>query len=150
VERKLNEFGETVWVPRERAASAHQVEVVREPEARGPSVNPHQMAARGFGQSFGLHPAVSFFTVAVDVMVQAAVVGSDGLLLPLSIVSGVVVAVVTYRAQQHWYGDDKESAAIKAAIVGLLTAIPSPLPYMLFVPAGVVGWFHRLRAKKGK
>jgi hypothetical protein len=119
-------------------------------ESPRPAASPHQMAAKGFGQQFGLHPAVSFFAVAVDVMVQAAVVGSGGLLIPLSVITGIILTVVTYRAQQHWYGDDKESAAIKAAIVGLLTAIPSPLPYALFIPAGLVGWFHRLREKKGR
>ena len=123
---------------------------VREAQAPQPGPNPHQMAARGFGQSFGLHPAISLFTVAVDVMLHSADVLSAGLLLPLSVMGGVVLAAVTYRAQQKWYGDDRESAGIKAVIVGLLTAIPSPLPYALFLPAGLVGWFHRLReGRKG-
>jgi hypothetical protein len=29
-----------------------------------------------------------------------------------------------------------------------LTAIPSPLPYVLFIPAGVVGWLHNLRRRQ--
>jgi hypothetical protein len=107
----------------------------------GPS--PHQVAARGFAQTFGLHPAVAFVTIAVDLMVQAAVVGSGGLLIPLSAATGVVLAIITFMAQRKWYTDDNESAFIKSLIVGLLTAIPSPLPYMLFVPAGVVGFFRR-------
>lgn len=124
---------------------------VREPQTGEPAANPHQMAARGFGQSFGLHPAMALFTVAVDVMLHSADVLSGGLLVPLSVIGGVILAAVTYRAQQKWYGDDKESSGIKAVIVGLLTAIPSPLPYALFLPAGLVGWFHRLReGRKGR
>ena len=123
---------------------------VQEPQTREPAANPQQLAARGFGQSFGLHPAMALFTVAVDVMLHSADVLSGGLLVPLSVIGGGVLAAVTYRAQQKWYGDDKESAGIKAVIVGLLTAIPSPLPYALFLPAGLVGWFHRLReGRKG-
>ena len=49
--------------------------------------------------------------------------------------------------QMHWYGDDKESAKIKAVILGLLTAIPTALPALLYVPSGVLGVFHNLRGK---
>jgi hypothetical protein len=131
---KLDEYGERVWVP--------------ESEAPEPAVNPHQMAAKGFGQSFGLHPVVAVATVAVDMMLQSATIISGGLLIPFSIAAAVALAVITYRAQKKFYGDDGEAAGIKAAIVGLLTAIPSPLPYALFIPAGVVGWWHRRRERK--
>jgi hypothetical protein len=82
-------------------------------------------------------------TIGTDVMVQAAVVGSAGLLLPLSVVCGVVIAIIAYLIQRKFGGDDNDAALIKALIVGFLTAIPSPLPYVLFVPAGLVGFFRR-------
>ena len=110
-----------------------------------PRFNPHQVAARGFAQSFGLHPAVAFVTVAADLMLHAADVVSAGLLIPLSAAAGVVLAIIAFLAQRKWYSDDDQSAFIKALIVGLLTAIPSPLPYVLFVPAGIVGLFRRRR-----
>ena len=40
-----------------------------------------------------------------------------------------------------------KSAAIKAMILGLLTAIPTPLPAILSLPSGIVGLIHNLRKK---
>ena len=106
-------------------------------------INPHQVAARGFAQTFGLHPAMAFLTVATDLMLHGADIVSAGLLIPISILGGGVLGYITYKSQMKFYGDDDESAKIKALIVAFLTAIPSPLPYMLFIPAGIVGFFRR-------
>ena len=111
-------------------------------------MSPHHMATRGFTQLFGLHPTMAAATVITDVMLHAGVIITGGLLIPFSILAGVVLAFVTYRAQQQWYEDDSESALIKALLVGLLTAIPSPLPYMFFIPAGIVGLLNN--ARKGR
>jgi hypothetical protein len=115
------------------------------PPAR--AVNPHQLAAGGLGRAFGLHPGVAVLTVAVDMMLHAADVVSGGLLIPFSFGGGVVLGIITFLAQREWYGDTEASAKIKALVVAVLTAIPSPLPYVLFVPAGVVGFFHSLRRR---
>jgi len=37
-----------------------------------PDANHHQVAARGFGQTFGLHPAIAALAVTVDLMLHAA------------------------------------------------------------------------------
>lgn len=105
--------------------------------------NPHQVAARGFAQTFGLHPAMAFVTVAADLMLHAADVVSAGLLIPFSAAAALVLATIAFLAQRKWFSDDQESALIKSLIIGLLTAIPSPLPYVLFVPAGIVGFFRK-------
>jgi hypothetical protein len=57
----------------------------------------------------------------------------------------LVLGFVTYRAQMKWYGDDRESALIKSVAVGLLTAIPTPLPAIVYVPSGILGLFHAAR-----
>ena len=114
--------------------------------------NPFQPRAsaqpRKFGQIFGLDPRVAFLTLIVDVMLNAADLASMGLLLPVSIGAGIVLGYVAYKAQMNWYGDDSESAKIKGLILGLLTAIPTPLPELLYIPAGVLGWFHGWRRKE--
>ena len=99
-------------------------------------------SSRRFGQIFGLDPRVAFLTLIVDLMLNAGDVATMGLLLPVSIAAGVVLGYVAYRAQINWYGDDKESARIKAIVLGLLTAIPTPLPELLYIPAGLVGLLH--------
>lgn len=111
------------------------------------SASPHQLAARGFAQTIGLTPGMAVVTVAADLMLHSADVISAGLLIPFSILCGGILGYITYKAQMKFYGDDDETAKIKCWIVALLTAIPSPLPYVLFVPAGVVGWFHNLRRR---
>jgi hypothetical protein len=99
-------------------------------------------ASRRFGQIFGLDPRVAFLTLIVDLMLNAGDVASMGLLLPVSVAAAVVLGYIAYRAQLNWYGDDKESARIKAIVLGLLTAIPTPLPELLYIPAGLVGILH--------
>ncbi|HUB79492.1 MAG TPA: hypothetical protein VMB03_11870 [Bryobacteraceae bacterium] len=96
---------------------------------------------------FGLDPRIAFLTLVVDIMLNAADTVTAGLLLPVSVAAGIVLGYITYRAQIHWYGDDKESARIKAIIVGLLTAIPTPLPELLYIPAGLVGLWQGFRKK---
>jgi hypothetical protein len=106
-------------------------------------------AQRRFGQVFGLDPRVAFLTLIVDMMLNAGDLATMGLLLPVSIGAGIVLGIIVYRAQINWYGDDRESARIKALVLGLLTAIPTPLPELLYIPAGLLGLFHVWRRKAG-
>jgi hypothetical protein len=116
--------------------------------------NPHHVAARGFAQIFGLHPAVAVLTIAVDLMLF----GKDGLMvllagptagvslglaLAISCFAGVILGIIAYMGQRKWFGDDKESAIIKAAILAFLTAIPTSIPSLLFASFGLIGFFRR-------
>jgi hypothetical protein len=103
-----------------------------------------------FGQLFGLDPRVAILTLIVDMMLNAGELASMGLLVPFSAAAGVVLGYIVYRAQINWYGDDKESARIKAIILGLLTAIPTPIPEILYVPAGILGLFHRFWRRESR
>jgi hypothetical protein len=112
-----------------------------------PPYHPHASHGR-FGQHFGLDPRITLLTIAVDSMLfggQLVTLGSTAL---LSIPAGIVLGFITYRAQRHWYRDDRESAMIKALIVGLLTAIPTSLPGFLTIPSGIVGLAHLISGKR--
>jgi hypothetical protein len=102
-------------------------------------------SSRGFGQLFGLDPRIAFLTFVVDLMLFGGTVLTFGLLIPIAIAAGVVLGFITYRAQLKWYGDDHESALIKGVIIGLLTAIPTPLPAIVYLPSGVLGLIHTAR-----
>ena len=102
---------------------------------------------KGFSQNFGLDPRIAGLMLIVDLMLNAGDVVSMGLLVPFSVAAGVVLGYITYKAQMNWYGDDKESAKIKAIVVALLTAIPTPLPAILYVPAGILGILRNARRK---
>ena len=118
------------------------------------SLHPHHVAAGGFTQMFGLHPATAMLTVIANAMIfgGAGVAGliavpSGGsslvVLTVISTVCGGILGIITYMAQKKWYDDDHESALIKSLIVAFLTAIPVGLPGFLALPAGIVGLFHR-------
>jgi hypothetical protein len=95
-----------------------------------------------------LDPRVAFLTVVVDAMLFGGDVATAGAGALLSVPVGVVLGVITYKAQRRWYGDDRESAFIKGLVVGLLTAIPTSLPGLLTIPSGLIGLAHMLRRKK--
>jgi ABC-type xylose transport system permease subunit len=91
---------------------------------------------------------VAFLTVVVDAMLFGGDVATMGAGALLSLPAGLVLGVITYKAQRHWYGDDRESALIKGLVVGLLTAIPTSLPGLLTIPSGLIGLAQMLRRKK--
>lgn len=138
--RKTVEEADAYRVPFE----LHEEAAAAPPRVRfAENINPHHIAARGFAQLFGLVPGIAVLLVIVDLMLHGAAVMTAGLLIPFSLLGGIVLGYVTYKLQKAAYGDDDEIAKAKAIIVALLTAIPSPLPYALFIPAGIIGWLRR-------
>jgi hypothetical protein len=98
-------------------------------------------------QLFGLDPRIAFLMFIVDMMLFGGEVLTFGLLIPVAMAAGAVLGFITYRAQRRWYGDDHDAALIKGAIVGLLTAIPTPLPAVVYVPSGVLELIHMARSR---
>lgn len=107
--------------------------------------------SKAFDQVFGIDPRIAFLAFIVDLMLFGAAAETAGLalpvLIPLAIVAGVVLGRIAYKAQVKWYGDDHDSAVIKAGIVGLLTAIPVGIPAVVWVPSGLLGLLHNARKK---
>ena len=108
-------------------------------------------AAKSFDQIFGIDPRIAFLAFVVDLMLFGTAAATMGItlpvLIPVAIAAGVVLGRITYKAQMKWYGDDHDSAAIKAGIVGLLTAIPVGIPAIVWVPSGLLGMLHNARKK---
>lgn len=120
------------------------------------SPNPHQAVAHGFGGVFGLHPGVAFFVIAANLMLFGGdgllgliVVGTGGIgavpALLLSVAAGAAVGYVAYLGQMKFAGDDHESAKIRGMITGILTAIPTRLPGVLFGAFALLGMLRRKR-----
>jgi len=113
-----------------------------------PQANP---VSKTFDQIFGIDPRIAFLAFVVDLMLFGTEAATMGLalpvLIPLAIAAGVVLGRITYKAQLKWYGDDHDSAMIKAGIVGLLTAIPVGIPAIVWVPSGLLGLLHNARKK---
>jgi hypothetical protein len=85
---------------------------------------------------------VAFLTIIVDLMMNFGTAATLGALWVATIPVGLVLGTIAFLAQKKWYGDDNESAIIKALIVALLTAIPAPISPVL-IPSGIAGLFRR-------
>ena len=108
----------------------------------------HHAAARSLVQMFSLYPLLAFFIILMDAMVSAVDVATLGISAPvLWLISSLFSGVVVFMGQKKWGGDDRESALIKALIVGGLVALPTPFPAFLTVPSAVVGVVQTLRRK---
>lgn len=116
------------------------------PQAQETQIS-QQPAAKGLIQTFGLHVTSAVLTIIVDMMLFGGEIVSVGLLIPLGIACGLVLGFIVYRIQRHWYGDDQNSALIKAMIVGLLTAIPTSVTPVIAAPAGVLGIVNMVRRR---
>ena len=113
---------------------------------------PHaHVSPKAFDQIFGIDPRIAFLAFIVDLMLFGTAAATMGitlpLLLPLAIADGIVLGRITYKAQLKWYGDDNESAMLKAGIIGLLTAIPVGIPAIVWVPSGLLGLIHNARRR---
>ncbi len=101
----------------------------------------------GFLQLFGIDYRAATLALLVDMMAQAATTVSFGLLYPIELASAPILGFITYKIQRSWYGDDHDSALIKALIITLITAIPVPIIPIVAAPAGVLGILRAMTRK---
>ncbi|MCC6557233.1 MAG: hypothetical protein IT372_30140 [Polyangiaceae bacterium] len=96
-------------------------------------------------RQLGLHPLVAFAMVCADLMLTA----SD--LVTVATVSIAVAAALTVPCvllQRYAYKDGWGVAIGKGLIVGVLTAIPTPLPSVVTGAGGVLGLIGLLGERK--
>lgn len=86
----------------------------------------------------GIHPLAALGVIAVDSMLFGGTVltGGPGWLVsvPVGVALGVAVGLIQHRGPAH---DDLGLAAGKGIMIGVLTAIPTPLPSL--IGAGTAG-----------
>jgi hypothetical protein len=89
-------------------------------------------------QKIGLHPFVAFGMIVVDMMLF----GSDatGIGWVFSCAVGMILIIPCVLLQKFAYKDDWISALAKGVIIGVITAIPTPLPAILTGVGGVMGF----------
>lgn len=90
-------------------------------------------------RAMGLHPLVAFGMTAIDIMLFGAEGISAGLGIPVCIAIALVLIIPCVLIQKYAFNDNWGAALGKGIMVGLLTAIPTPLPSALIVGGGVVG-----------
>ena len=99
----------------------------------------------------GLHPATAAGVISVDLMLfgaTAATLGAGwGISIPVGVVLGIAAALIQSRGSPR---DDPALAIGKGMLVGLLTAIPTPLPSVLVLGAGAAGAGAWIQARRNR
>lgn len=88
---------------------------------------------------YGLYPLTAGGVVLADQMLGGMEVATFGVFAVVSVLVGVLLIPPCALIQRYAYGDAWPLAIGKALLVGLLTAIPSPLPSVLTAGLGIAG-----------
>ena len=96
---------------------------------------------KGFCGMLGLHPLVGFFMIVLDLMLFGAEAATAFLSTPVTVAIGLVSSIPCALVQKYCFDKNWGAAIGKGLIVGILTAIPTPLPSVvtgLLTGAGIV------------
>ena len=94
-------------------------------------------------RKFGIHPLVAIGLVAVDTMLFGADVTGVGWILSCLVATSLMFPAILI---QHFSYKDKWGTAIaKGIVVGVLTAIPTPLPAVITGTGGIMGLLGMLK-----
>ena len=99
----------------------------------------------------GIHPLAALGVIAADSMLfggTVLTVGSGWLVsVPFGIALGVAVGLIQHYGSAH---DDPGLATGKGILIGVLTAIPTPLPSLIVAGAGTAGAVTMFRNRRQK
>jgi hypothetical protein len=96
-------------------------------------------------KQLGLHPLVAFAMVVIDIMLVASDLATAA---TVSVIVGLILTVPCVLLQRYAYKDEWGVAVGKGLIVGIVTAIPTPLPSIVTSMGGVAGAIGLLSEKK--
>ena len=88
---------------------------------------------RLYNEALGLHPTVGFAMIIIDLMLGTGELLSGGLGWFVSIGIAIVFTVASALIQKNLHNDNWGAAVGKSLLVGLFTAIPTPIPTLGFV-----------------
>ncbi len=87
----------------------------------------------------GLHPLVAFGMIAVDMMLFGGESVTVGISWPISVAVGAVLTVPCILIQKYGMKEHWGLAIGKGMLIGVLTAIPTPIPSALSLVGGGLG-----------
>ena len=103
---------------------------------------------KSFCQTLGLHPLTAMGMFVVDWMLFGEEVATAGIGWVISLPVGVVLGLAAILIQKHAYKDDTIPALAKGLLVGLITAIPTPLASFGMLPLTAFGAIKYLFSKR--
>ena len=101
-------------------------------------------------QKLGLHPLVGFGMVAVDTMLFTESFMTMGAGWVVTVPVALALSIPCILIQKNSFGDNWGNAIGKGLLVGLVTAIPTPLPSIISAGGGVLGAVKMLMSRKDK
>ncbi len=101
-----------------------------------------------FCQMAGLHPLVGFGMFAVDIMLFGPESFSLGVSWSISIAVAIALTIPCVLIQKYGMREQWGLAIGKGALVGILTAIPTPLPSIITFVGGALGTVALLTDRK--
>ena len=99
-----------------------------------------------FLQTIGLDPLVAFAVIAIDFMLFAP--DSTGVGWVISCIVALLLVFPCILMQRFSFGDKWIVAIAKGIIVGILTAIPTPLPSIATFAVGLAGLASQINRKQ--
>lgn len=101
-------------------------------------------------QAAGLHPLGAIGVVTVDTMLFGGAVATGGIGWAASVPVGGALGLGVMLLQRYGFKDGWALGFGKGVIVGLLTAIPTPLPSVLVAGSGAAGAARLLLSRKNR
>jgi hypothetical protein len=105
---------------------------------------------KSFCQTFGLHPLTAMGLFVVDWILFGEEVATAGIGWLISLPVGFAVGLAATLIQKHAYRDETIPAVAKGLLVGLLTAIPTPLASLGLIPLAAFGAIKSLSSRQLK
>ncbi len=90
-----------------------------------------------FIQRFGLHPLTALGMICVDMMLFGGDLTVVGWVISVPV--AILLTIPCILLQKYAYGDTWQVAVGKGMILGVLTAIPTPLPAVVTGAGGILG-----------
>ncbi len=97
----------------------------------------------------GLHPLSAFAAICVDLMLFGPEAAAPPTIF-ITFLFGLLITLPVFLMQKLGSGDSAKIAFAKAMIIGILTAIPSPLPSLLTGVGGLLGLLGSAMSQDGK
>lgn len=92
-----------------------------------------------FARQMGVHPLIGFGLFAIDFMMFAAEGATLGRAMICTIPIGLLLMIPTVLIQKNSFNESWGAAIGKGMLLGILTAIPTPLPGVASIGAGILG-----------
>lgn len=90
-----------------------------------------------FVQRFGLHPLTALGMICVDMMLFGPDMTGIGWIISVPV--AILLTIPCILLQKYAYGDTWQVSVGKGMILGVLTAIPTPLPAVVTGAGGILG-----------